>query len=367
MKRLLCLIGSMNTGGAETFLMKVYRKLDRTKYQMDFCVNVEEQGFYDDEIRSLGGKFFYVPPKTKDYKGFRKGLKNLIVQEKYEYVFRIASNAISFMDLQIAKKAGAKVCSLRSSNSSDGNGFKAWLAHKVGFALYNRYVDVKFAPSDLAAEYTFGKKAVQKGEVSILHNGVDLDIFRFDETARKEIRQEFGLSDEQLLVGHIGRFMTQKNHAFLLNVFKKISEKNENAVLMLVGKGELENEIKEKIKTLGLQDKVIFTGVRADISKLLSAMDVFVFPSLYEGMPNTIIEAQATGLPCVIADTITKEADITGLVKYLPLSATTDTWANMALESVTKERKDTKQDFIDHKYDVESVVEEFVSLVFQEK
>ena len=367
MKRVLCLISNMNAGGAETFLMKIYRKLDKSKYQMDFAVNYLDKMFYEDEIQTLGGRIFRVPNKSKTMRGFRQELTKVVKENNYKYALRIASNAISFMDLQIAKKAGAKVCSLRSSNSSDGNGFKAWLAHKVGFALYNRYVDVKFAPSDLAAEYTFGKKAVKNGEVSILHNGVDLDVFRFDVNARKEIRQEFGLSDEQLLVGHIGRFMAQKNHTFLLDIFKKISEKNENAVLMLVGKGELENEIKEKIKTLGLQDKVIFTGVRADISKLLSAMDVFVFPSLYEGMPNTIIEAQATGLPCVIADTITKEADITGWVKYLPLSATTDAWANLALESVTKERKDTKQDFIDHKYDVESVVEEFVSLVFQEK
>lgn len=367
MKRLLCLISTMNTGGAETFLMKIYRKLDRTKYQMDFCVNILEKGFYDDEIRTLGGKIFYVPPKTKDYKGFRSGLKNLIIKEKYEYVFRIASNAISFMDLKIAKKAGAKVCSLRSSNSSDGNGLKSWLAHKIGFVLYNRYLDLKIAPSDLAAKYTFGEKAVRNGEVSILHNGVDVNVFRFDKTARTEIRAEFGLRNEQLLVGHIGRFMTQKNHAFLLEIFKQIAQKSENAVLMLVGKGELESEIKEKIQTLGLEDKVIFTGIRSDVPKLLSAMDVFVFPSFYEGMPNTVIEAQATGLPCVIADTITKEADITGLVQYLPLSASAEDWADRALKSVTADRKDMKQDFIEHKYDVESVVKEFVSLVFQEQ
>ena len=357
----------MNAGGAETFLMKVYRKLDRTKYQMDFCVHIEEKGFYDEEIHSMGGKIFYVPPKTKDYKGFRNALKKLIQKEKYEYALRITANAIGFLDLRIAKKAGVKVCSVRSSNSSNGNEVKTWLAHKIGFVLYSRYLDVKIAPSDLAAKYTFGEKAVENGEVSILHNGVDLNIFRFDKTARTEIRKRFGISDKQLLVGHIGRFATQKNHAFLLDVFQKISEKNENAVLMLVGKGELETEIKAKIQELGLESKVVFTGVRSDVPKLLSAMDVFVFPSFYEGMPNTVIEAQATGLPCVIADTITKEADITGLVQYLPLSASAEDWAKTALDSVATEREDTKQNFIEHEYDVESVVKKFVSLVFQEQ
>jgi glycosyltransferase involved in cell wall biosynthesis len=160
--------------------------------------------------------------------------------------------------------------------------------------------------------------------------------------------------------------MTQKNHTFLLNVFAKMHEIDSKTKLLLVGKGDLETSLKAQIRELGLEDEVIFAGVRTDIPQVLSALDVFVFPSFYEGMPNTVIEAQATGLPCVIADTITREADITGLVEYLPLSESAERWAKTALEKVSKERKDTKADFIKNKYDIPSVTEEFVSLVFGE-
>ena len=179
MKRLLCLISGMNTGGAETFLMKLYRNLDRTKYQMDFCVNIKEEGFYDKEIKALGGRMFYVPPKSAGVGEFKKRLTELIKKEKYDYVLRVTSNAAGFMDLMVAKKAGAKICSARSSNSSDGTGLKAKIVHRVSRALYGRYVDVKFAPSDLAAEYTFGKGAVEKGKASLLHNAVDLEVYKY--------------------------------------------------------------------------------------------------------------------------------------------------------------------------------------------
>ena len=367
MKKVLCLIGSMNTGGAETFLMKVYRAIDTTKYQMDFCVNVKEKGYYDDEIESRGGRIYRIPSKSENIKEFKKSLTDIIQKEKYEYVFRITSNCAGFMDLKIAKKAGAKVCSGRSSNSSDGNSIKAKIVHRLGRWLYGKYVDVKFAPSVLAAEYTFGKKAYRKGQVELLHNGVDLNVFKFDEEDRKAIREEFNISDEKVLVGHVGRFMTQKNHSFLIEIFSEIKKQNTNAVLMLVGgNGDLEGQVRAKIAQLGLDGSVIFTGVRSDIPKIFSAMDVFVFPSLYEGMPNTVIEAQATGLPCVIADTITREADITGLVQYLPLKDTSEKWASVALSAISKERKNTKSDFINNKYDIESVAQEFVRLVFDE-
>ena len=363
MKRVLCLISSMNTGGAETFLMKVYRRLDRTQYQMDFCVNVEKEGFYEKEIRELGGKIYRIPPKSQDLKGFKKGLYDLVKKEGYEYVLRITSNAAGFMDLKIAKSAGARVTVARSSNSSDGESLKSKVINEISRLLYIGKVDVKIAPSDLAAEYTFGKRRVKKGDVKFLHNAVDLDVVKYGKTERANIRRELGI-DDKLVVGHVGRLNRQKNHMFLLDIFAEIKKKNENAVLVLVGKGELEGDIKSKIDALGLTDSVIFTGVRADIPALMSAMDVFVFPSFYEGMPNTVIEAQAKGLPCVIADTITKEADITGLVKYLSLADSADKWADEALSLVSSERADTKQAFIDNKYDIDSTVEYFTELVF---
>lgn len=365
MKRLLCILSNMNTGGAETFLMKIYRQMDKSKFQMDFCINVPEKCFYEDEIIAMGGRIYRIPPKSQGLKEFQRQLKKVVQSGDYKYVLRITSNAMGFMDLKVAKQAGAKICAARSSNSSDGAGWKPWLAHRLGRLLYGKYVDVKIAPSDFAASYTFGKKAVKQGKVTFLNNAVDLGVFHYDESARHTIRKEFGITDDTLLVGHMGRFDTQKNHTYLLQVFAEIVKKKENAKLLLVGGGTLETQIRAQVEHLGLTEKVIFAGVCSNVPQLLSAMDVFVFPSLYEGMPNTVIEAQATGLPCVIADTITREANITGLVEYLPLENPA-AWAGKVLQAVRTERADTKQDFIDKQYDIETTVNNFIKLVFGE-
>lgn len=355
----------MNAGGAETFLMKIYRQIDRTKYQMDFCINMSEKCFYEDEILSLGGKIYRIPAKSASLKEFEKQLYNVVNANGYKYVLRVTSSAFGFMDLKIAHKAGAKICAARSSNSSDGGSLKSKVAHRLGRILYGKYVNVKIAPSDLAAVYTFGKKAYESGAVNILHNAIDIDRYGFNADMRCRIRSEFGLSDDTTIIGHVGRFMTQKNHAFLLEVFSEYLKINRKSILMLVGGGELESAIKEKASELEISDKIIFTGVRSDIPALLSAMDIFVFPSLYEGMPNTVIEAQATGLPCLIADTITREADITGLISYLPLGDA-GKWAD-CIEKLPREARVTPiRQFKDNCYDIESVTEQFVKLIFGE-
>lgn len=364
MKRLLCILSGMNAGGAETFLMKIYRTIDKSEYQMDFCINVQEKCFYEDEILALGGRIFRIPEKSKNLKEFKQQLSSLVKNEHYEYVLRITSSAMGFMDLKIAKKAGAKVCCARSSNSSDGDGLKAKIAHKLGRFLYSRYVDVSIAPSDLAAAYTFGKNAYEKGKVSTLHNAVDLDVFRYNDTARNFIRKEFGISDSTTVIGHVGRFSNQKNHLFLADIFKSVKNLKSDSVLLLVGVGELKEDFERKISEIGIRDSVIFAGVRSDVPDLLSAIDVFVFPSFYEGMPNTVIEAQATGLPCIISNTITKEVAITELVEFCSLSDTADHWAETAVMKASKQRLDTKNKFIEEEYDIESVAKRFISLIF---
>lgn len=366
-KRLLCLVSCMNTGGAETFLMKLYRKIDRTKYQMDFGVFTEEEGFYDKEIKSLGGNIHHLVPKTKNFSLYKKGLYDLVKKEQYKYVLRITSNAAGFYDLKIAKEAGAKVCIARSSNSSDGDSFKVKLINDISRFLFVKYVDIKIAPSDLAAEYTFGKSATTNGEVHYLNNGLDLGVYRFSEEKRKKIQEEFSLQDK-FVVGHVGRFSRQKNHDFLLEIFYALKQKRKNAVLLLVGNGELKQNIENKAKALGIADSLIFAGIRSDVPDLLSAMDVFVFPSFYEGMPNTVIEAQATGLPCVIADTITKEAGVTDIVKYRSLKDSADKWGKEILLSANNgivNRFLYSKKMKDSGYDINDVVKIFKNIVFK--
>ena len=226
------------------------------------------------------------------------------------------------------------------------------------------FSDMRIAPSTEAAEFMFGKHCVSSGRAILLHNAVDLDLYRYDPEARSRIRAELGLSPQAKLIGHVGRFMTQKNHTFLLDVFAALHRQEPESVLLLVGGGELEQPLREKTAALGLTDAVRFAGVRRDVPALLSAMDVFVFPSLYEGMPNTVIEAQATGLPCVIADTITREAAVTDLVVYLPLSASADAWAQTALAACTPVRADTRAAFVAGGYEIEAVCRQFEKLVF---
>lgn len=364
MKRLLCILSNMNAGGAETFMMKIYRSIDRNNYQMDFCISVKEKCFYEDEIIDKGGKIFRIPSRSESIIDRNRQLKRIIKDNQYKYVLEVASNPMSFLDLWVAKKSQVEICSFRSSNSNDTGGTVSKMLNRVCRKLFMRYVDQKIAPSDLAAIYTFGKQEYENGKVKILKNGLDPEVYAFSFNARQAIRKEFGIKNDEFIVGHIGRFNTQKNHIFLIDIFKEFVKKHPNSKLLLVGDGSLVDSIREKINALSLNEKVIFTGVRTDIPNLLSAMDVFVFPSLYEGMPNTVIEAQACGLPCLISDTITKEANCFGLVRYCSLKEPSTYWAEEIDQIKDCRMHDTKKLIIESGYNIESIAQTFTEIVF---
>ena len=366
MKRLLCIVGSMNAGGAETFLMKIYRQLDKTKYQMDFAVAIQGKGFYDDEIISLGGEIFHITPKSEGIIKNFCAIRRLVKEERYQYVLRTSQHSLSALELLAAWMGGAKVRVFRSSNSNTTTGGGADLKlHKLCMFMPKLFANVRIAPSTEAAEFMFGKGCVSAGKAQIVHNGINLNLYYYSQENHKSVRKEFDIEDKYV-VGHIGRFNQQKNHKKLIEIFTELKREKPNAVLMLVGKGELEEDIRELVRDKCLEDSVIFSGVRNDVPRLLSGMDVFVFPSFYEGMPNTIIEAQATGLPCLIADTITREADITGLVHYLPLGNAV-IWANYIDHMPKKIRMTPTQKFKEECYDIETVAKQFVKLIFQNK
>lgn len=360
MKRILCILSSLDAGGAETFLMKIARCLPTDQYQIDFIVS-KDGGCYTGEVLDRGGRIHKIPERHRAPVGAYMDIRRIVRSNDYEYVLKLGTSPVAVLDLIAAKLGGAKRVALRSCNAPTGISVKHRLINGVLRPVLNCVADVKLAPSGLAAQFTFGKK-VAETEVKLLHNGVDLDVFHYDEPGRARIRREFGLEDK-LVVGHVGRFFQQKNHRYLIEIFDAIRQKCPRAVLLLVGAGELEQEIRALVEERGLKEHVIFAGVRFDVPQILSAMDVFVFPSFYEGMPNTVIEAQATGLPCVIADTITVEADITGLVQYLPLSRSPEHWAQTAVEAAARKRKDSVPDFIAKRYDIQSVAREFVSLI----
>lgn len=362
MKRLLCIVSSLDTGGAETFMMKIFRGLP-SEYKLDFIVS-KNTGFYEKEVLSLGGKIYRIPLRTKHPVKAFNAIKKIVRKNNYQYILKLCDTPIGFFDLLAAKKGGASKLCVRSCNASSEEGNLKALINKILRPFFNAITDVKIAPSKLAAEYTFGHKVVSNKQVVFLHNAVDLDVYCYDSQKRRKLREELHIGPEQLVVGHIGRFNYQKNHEFLIDIFSAIRSKRKDAMLLLVGDGEKKKEIVSKINRLGLAQNVILTGIRSDIPDLLSAMDVFVFPSFFEGMPNTIIEAQATGMPCVLSDAITKEAQITNLLKYLSLEESCEKWADVAIKSVLKEKINTKEDFIKEGYNIEYSISKLIEIVF---
>lgn len=353
----------MDAGGAETFLMKMYRQLDRTRYQMDFIVSGDKRGYYEDEIDRLGGRVFRITRKTKDFSAYRHELYNAVREDGCPSVLRIGSDAFSALDLWIAKKAGARKLSMRSSNASDGKGSLGMFLQKTLRRPLTSVADVKIAPSDLAAAYTFGPKAVSNGEVHYLCNALDLNAYTFSPESRSAIRSELRIEPDALVVGHVGRFARQKNHGFLIEVFAELLKVRPDARLVLVGQGELEGEVRAKAKAFGVLDGIVFAGVRPDVPALLSAFDVLALPSLYEGMPNVVIEAQAAGLACAVSDTVTRQADVTGLVEYLPINDPT-AWTKALESAATMERLDTRTAMAAAGYDISSEAKKFVELVY---
>lgn len=357
MKRLLCIVGSMNAGGAETFLMKIYRALDKTKYQMDFCVAKKEKGFYDDEIKKMGGKIYKITPKTKGaWKNFND-IKRIVKDNKYENVLRTSQNSLSALELLAARMGGAKNIIFRSSNSSVYGGRKEKIVHYLFRPFANMISNKKIAPSKEAGDFMFGR-----AKYIIVNNGLNVKDYVFSESARKKYRKEFGAKDNTMVIGHVGRFNKQKNHKFLIDVFEEYHKKNNDSALWLLGEGDLRNEIEKYVDSKGLRDCVKFLGVRKDVNRIYSAMDYFVFPSLFEGMPNTVIEAQVAGLPCVVADTVTRDCNINNGIIFLSLEFGAKYWADEIRKSNYETRKTTHISF---SYDVSKVLDEITEVIYK--
>lgn len=237
-KRLLCIVGGMNAGGAETFLMKVYRALDKGKYQMDFYVFSQEEGFYDQEIISMGGKIFHSVPKSKGFIKSFTAIKETVRRGKYDYVMRVSQHSISTFDLLAAKQGGAKTLIYRSSNSGTGGGSVSRILHELFKWLTMSIPTIRIAPSTEAAEFMFGKNCIKKGNAVILKNAIQVENFTFDQEKRDKIRRAFKIEDK-FVIGHVGRFNDQKNHSFLVDVFEELVKKKTTVCYYWLGKVNL--------------------------------------------------------------------------------------------------------------------------------
>ncbi|WP_117204601.1 glycosyltransferase family 1 protein [Paratractidigestivibacter faecalis] len=311
--RVAQVVGKMNGGGVETVVMNYYRHIDRSRVQFDFLVDADSTLVPREEIESLGGRVFEISPYQHVLK-YQRGLQRLFKQEGWKIVHSHI-NALSVFPLRAAKKAGVPV-RIAHSHSTSGKGeyvkntLKAMLKTQA-----NRYPTHCFACGKRAGEWLFGKDT----NFDIIYNAIDLDRFSFDAEARAQVRADLGLVDDQFAIGHVGRFTAQKNHRFLIDVFEQVAKCCDDAILLLVGTGEDEDSIRIKVTERGLADRVKFLGQRDDVDRLYSAFDVFVLPSLYEGLCVVGVEAQAAGLPCLFSDAITREVDMSGKNEFLTI------------------------------------------------
>lgn len=346
--RILHVVTYMGRGGLETMIMNYYRHLDRSKVQFDFLVHRDFRGDYDDEIESLGGRIFRIPRLVPWSRSYLKSLENFFCEHSAYKIVHVHQDCLSSVILKVAKKCGVPVRIAHSHNSNQDKNLKYPI----------KLLCKQFIPTYATHLFACGKEAgdwmFSGAPFRVLNNAIDAKQYVYDSNRRCQIRAALGIPDDAFVIGHIGRFNAVKNHAFLLDVFARVRQQGSNAILLLVGDGDLRAEMEQKAATLSISSNVIFTGIRSDVPELLQAMDCFVFPSLYEGLPVTLIEAQAAGLPCIVSDGVPIECDKTGLVTRIPLPAGTAHWAEETLKTQSNARQNTKEQIVQAGYDIEA-------------
>ena len=353
--RILHILHSMNRGGAETMIMNYYRNIDREQVQFDFLLTVQGKSDYEEEILSMGGRIYHITPLTlTSMGGYLKDIQRFLKEHREYRIVHSHTSSKSVFPLRIAKKMGIPVRISHSHNLFIGNtGSPKEMLRRLLRKPLHKVSNFNFACSKEAAVWLYGEDFWKQQKVQILKNAIDVKKFSYQEEIRKEYRQKFGL-ENKFVIGHVGRFDQQKNHTYLLEIFSKVLEQQENARLVLVGEGKLCPEIKEKAKRLNIQEKIIYTGLREDVPELMQMMDTFVFPSLFEGLGIVLIEAQTAGLPCFASkNVIPKEAAVTDLVKFISLEESAKSWADKILQVENQQERKSRVSMVqDAGYDI---------------
>lgn len=332
-ERVLVLITKLDRGGAETMLMNYYRHFDRTKLQYDFLVNREEPGAYEEEIKALGGRIYRMCPMYPQYfHRYKKEFREFLMDHPEYRIIHSNLEERSYFPLRIAKEMKIPVRIAHAHNEYRNFDMKTPMRDYFRFRL-PPFITHAFACSVGAGQWLYGSKRIRHSEVTIVPNAIDPELYTFHEERRKVMRQKLRI-DDRIVIGNVGRLTTQKNQSFLIEIYERIRYRFPRSVLMLVGFGDDEKNLKELVSSKGLENNVIFTGSVSNVSDYLQAMDIFVFPSLYEGLGMSLIEAQATGLQCIAADVVPRAADITGNVKFVSLHRTAQEWAQVAADTI---------------------------------
>ncbi len=332
MIRILHSVSNMDRAGIETMLMNYYRNIDRSKVQFDFLCNKKKKGAYDEEILSMGGKIYRTPGLNPlKFPKYLKYMRELFKEHPEYNIIHAHNGALGVYALYAARKNNIKHRIFHAHGASITFDLKWPLKMFCRSRLLNN-CNHNWTCGIEAARCYFGNKNVEKGNYTFVPNAIDVEKFAFSEETRNNIRKENNLKDK-FVIGHIGRFMKQKNHSFLVDIFNEIHKMDSSAVLVFLGDGELEDEIRKKVSSLGLTDSVIFKGNVSNAHEWYQAFDVFVLPSVWEGLPVVGVEAQAASLPCVFSASVTKEIKLTDNAKFISLDDNAKAWADEIIKS----------------------------------
>lgn len=351
--RVLQVVTNMDRGGLETMLMNYYRQIDRSVLQFDFLTHREAKAAYDDEIQALGGRIYHLPRLVPWSKKYQAALDAFFADHPEYSVIHVHQDCLSAVILKAAKKRGIPVRIAHSHNANQDKNLKYPI--KLFYKRFiPEYATHLMACGRMAGEWMFGG-----APFSVLPNAIDAAAYRFDAAKREAMRTALQIGPQSLVIGHVGRFMPPKNHAFLLQIFAAVQQQCPDSRLLLVGDGELRPAIEAQAARHGIADNVIFTGVRSDVNDLLQAMDVFVLPSLYEGLPVTMVEAQAAGLPCIVSNRVSQECVLTeGLVEDISLDKSPHSWAEKILEKHNTPRKNRYDEIVTHGFNITTEAKE---------
>lgn len=353
--RVLHVVTYMGRGGLETMLMNYYRHIDRSKVQFDFLVHRDFEADYDKEIQSLGGRIFHVSRLVPWSKSYRTELRKFFREHPQYKIVHVHQDCLSSVALQCAKECGVPVRIAHSHSSSAVKNLKYPI--KLHYMKQiPHYATNLFACGKQAGNWMFGGSSY-----AIVRNAIDTVDYQYSPAVAAQTRAALGLNDS-IIVGHVGNFTPAKNHLFLLEVFQEMLKVEPKARLVLVGGGDGMNSVQERAKAMGIQKQIIFTGVRTDVNRLMQAIDVFVFPSLYEGLPVTMVEAQASGVPCIISDHVSKECIVTrGLVTSKRLDESPEQWAKHILQQSRRSRENHIEEIRKAGYDISTAAKQLES------
>lgn len=347
--RVLHVVTHMNRGGLESMIMNYYRNIDRTKVQFDFLTHrsERERKDFNEEIISFGGCIYHVSHLNPFSRSYLKELDLFFKNHKEYKIIHVHQDCMSSVILKAAKKNNIPVRIAHCHNSSQDKGLKYFIK-----LLYKKSIK-KFATRMFACGQKSGEWMFGTTDFEILPNAIDAKAYSYNPKTRNEVRKEFNLG-EDYVIGHVARFSDVKNHVFLINVFEYIAKTNMNVKLLLVGAGEKREYIEQLVREKGLTESVIFAGLRKDIYRVMQAIDVFLLPSLFEGLPVTMIEAQAAGLPCIISEGVPLDCKITENVEQISLDISIDKWVGTVMKYKNFKRIDMYEEIVRKNFDIKN-------------